>query len=584
MQLRYIKLHWIRSFREEQGMDLTRMPCGIYYVTGENQVEQELQANGVGKSSLFESLFWLLFGKTPRSVRAGAVKSWGIKGAGWVEVGLGLGGKEYVIRREQGPNSLSVIEGNGELTAIDQTTLDALINITPEAFLASILFAQFTPSFIDLPPAERMGLYGAVMDLEQWEDRSDAANRSTASLREQIQESEVREAELRGQLESLDVRDLEAQSKLWAAEHAKQLDVAKADAQKLSAEIERLRKKLKSVPPVPQKEIATLQSKLVAVINTRATIQASLQTETAACVKLTRAGRSGRCPTCGAKWTDNTEHTKGHEKTIKRLRAELTTAETAIKAVTEEQTALETATSESRHVQADLVRAEAALPPLQRQMTALQAELNPHVESIRQVRQKQTKVTNAIKTVTADLEETRRLSEATAFWVKGFKDVRLFLIEESLEQLNVEVNECLYQLGLQDWGITFTVEQETKSGTVKRGFQCSVRSPQSGKEVVPWEAWSGGEAQRLRLAVNVGMSNLICQRRGIRPNVEFWDEPSKSLSATGIESLLEMLRDRAQQQNKIILLADHHTLNFGDFSGTLFITKNSTGSHLRLAV
>ena len=80
----------------------------------------------------------------------------------------------------------------------------------------------------------------------------------------------------------------------------------------------------------------------------------------------------------------------------------------------------------------------------------------------------------------------------------------------------------------------------------------------------------------------MGLSNLICSRLELQPTVEFYDEPTQWLSESGIQDLLGVLLERAKKYRKVILLADHRGLSFGQFSGTIMVTKDRGGSRLHV--
>ena len=76
MKIKRLVIQGFRSFSAAQELVVETLPAGLYLVTGKNIVEPSLEGNGVGKSSLFEALFWVLFDRTSRGLRAGNVKSW----------------------------------------------------------------------------------------------------------------------------------------------------------------------------------------------------------------------------------------------------------------------------------------------------------------------------------------------------------------------------------------------------------------------------------------------------------------------------------------------------------------------------
>src|SRR5262249_53537660 len=149
----------------------------------------------------------------------------------------------------------------------------------------------------------------------------------------------------------------------------------------------------------------------------------------------------------------------------------------------------------------------------------------------------------------------------------------LFIIEETLRSLELEVNNSLASLGLVDWQVEFDIERENKSGTITKGFSVFIRCP-SHPEPVRWESWSGGETQRLQLAGDFGLANLIMMQAGLTNAIEFYDEPSDHLSDEGLADLSETLHQRATTDNKCIFLVDHRMPDFGDFAGVYTVTKD----------
>jgi DNA repair exonuclease SbcCD ATPase subunit len=135
-------------------------------------------------------------------------------------------------------------------------------------------------------------------------------------------------------------------------------------------------------------------------------------------------------------------------------------------------------------------------------------------------------------------------------------------------------------LGLIEWELGFQVDRETAKGTLQRGFNVAVLSPHNTK-AVPWEAWSGGEGQRLRLAANMGLADLIRSRTGTTLNLEVWDEPTQGLSPRGVADLLESLAQRARNEGRQIWIVDHRSYDFGGFAGTATIVKSQSGSRIR---
>jgi DNA repair exonuclease SbcCD ATPase subunit len=77
---------------------------GLYFVTGRNEVNPELEANACGKSTLFcDAVSWCLYGKTPRGVKAGDVINWDASSAKG-EFAFESKGVNCRVQRGQHPN------------------------------------------------------------------------------------------------------------------------------------------------------------------------------------------------------------------------------------------------------------------------------------------------------------------------------------------------------------------------------------------------------------------------------------------------------------------------------------------------
>jgi DNA repair exonuclease SbcCD ATPase subunit len=214
----------------------------------------------------------------------------------------------------------------------------------------------------------------------------------------------------------------------------------------------------------------------------------------------------------------------------------------------------------------DLMQARAKL-------AALKAAENPFTAFAEQKVVRMAEYKEDLRSKVGLLADIESLLSQTEYWVKAFKDVRLFLVAEALQQLEIETNSALVELGLHGWAIKYSPDAETKSGTVKRGFTVLIESPTNSRPV-PWAAWSGGERQRLRVAAQMGLSNLITSYTGADSFIEVWDEPSNGMSEQGIADLLSALASRAQSNRRQVWVVDHRSLASGLFDASVLAVKS----------
>jgi len=119
---------------------------GLNIITGTN-LDKEDSKNGVGKSSIIESLFFVLFGKTLRDLKkeqiVNNINKKNCKVVVWFDVIDSNKKDEYVLTRTMYPTKIQLIKNDENITesSIPKTTarLCKIISSTPEVFENSIV-------------------------------------------------------------------------------------------------------------------------------------------------------------------------------------------------------------------------------------------------------------------------------------------------------------------------------------------------------------------------------------------------------------------------------------------------------------
>ena len=189
----------------------------------------------------------------------------------------------------------------------------------------------------------------------------------------------------------------------------------------------------------------------------------------------------------------------------------------------------------------------------------IQKSANPYTESCSSLATAHLRVEEQIVNIDSQLTDLQEMGSIYKYWTSAFKEIRLNLIDETLQELEIAANRHIQALGLAEWQIEFKTERENKSGTISHSFTTLIY-PNGQTNPVPFESYSGGESQRLQLAVTTALSEILLIRAGISPNIEIMDEPTRALSREGITDLLECLRERATELNRAIFFIDHNSL------------------------
>lgn len=561
LQLKALTLQGFRSFKTGTCLILENLPAGLYHVTGNN---------GAGKSTLFSGLYWGTYGAHPDGLKGPALKNWDGEQC-WVHVTY----DDLSITRTQSPNSLKANDAD-----IAQDELNKLLPVDADTFLRSVYFPQEHDAFIDLRPDQRLALYSSVMSLDLWETASDNASAASSDLEDAIARQREQVAALEAEIATLVKQDFTDAIKKWDANQRTYIGRLQAKVNLFRHQVAKCQVQVDKTAEAHQEyldllaEFRKLEHEVASHNNETSRVRDRIE----------QLKETNTCPTCGQPWDDI--HDKQAQLAdllgkVDDLHKKVIALRDQRDSLRRRSQALSASYNNAQKAREELATAQGDFRAEQRALDRAQGETNPYTELEDRRKKDLAQARQQLVKVKQGLDQDIAFAQGVKFWSKGFKDVRLSLIEESLQQLNLEVNECVEDLGLSGWTLTFDVERETKRGTIKRGFQCMVHNPNTDKDL-PWEAWSGGERQRLRLACSMGVSNLICAHRGISPNFELWDEPTTSLTTEGIGALLDCLAARAQQQNKRIFLADHHVFDYGGFAGLIEVLKTDGQSHIKI--
>lgn len=602
----------LTNFRAYRGTHEFEFPvdCGLYFFTGKNN--SALGANAAGKSTLLDAIVWVLYGRTTRGLKANEIITWGCPKGCAVTLVLTVGAKRLQIQRTQKPNGLFLSD-----KPVDQKELEKSIRLNYEAFMYSVINSQFGTSFLSISPAEKLTLFSDIMNLDFWLKKSDEASNLAKKHEGTIESLQTLIDRNEGQLTTVaaDIKTLQVDEATFEDERADKIAEIKQQSLSTYKEVGKLNTaidKLKAEKPSLVAELKKLNveaSKLegkrddclleMSKISINRTIIINRVKELKEDVTALKS-LGVKCPTCyqaihkgtlevdiwnlevGIK--EDESKIKGVEKLLQDLTEDMIRAKNSLSGKTaladeirEEISELDT---ELTLKMANVKNVDSKFDELGLRLHEAEGAKNPHSTMLAAKRAS----LKELKAVIAESGEAKGQAEAqyetASFWIKGFKRIRLFIIEQAFRTLEIEVNNCLAQLGMPEWQISFDVERENKSGGVTKGFVVFVKSP-ANNEPVRWENWSGGETQRLQLAGDLGLANLIMQQAGLTNTIEFYDEPSTHLSPEGMMDLANMLHDRAISEQKRIWIVDHGSItNFGDFRGIITARKDGNGSSI----
>lgn len=582
------------------------MGSGLHFVRGRNDVNKRLGANGVGKSTLFAAACWALYGRTPDGLRNTDIEPWTAdKKNSFVSVTFSLDGNEHKITRKTHPSILT-FDGKD----VSQEFIDKRLCMNFTTFTNSVLAGQDRQLFLDRTPSDKLTLFSEVLDLDRWKERSKHASETVARLSNEIDVLEklvsTHETELVALTSS--IVGLKRRSENFDAEITEKVTQCRKELKKEQRRVDELKPRCEQAQLDLEQsmEYKSIQEQLEAArsdlrvvernkVEFELKISHAIRERNDKTLALQELRAAKTCPTCKQKI--HRGDTLNRRKEIKRQVAQLSKIISAsvpprtLEAIDEFQAKIDKLTKEFMRRQKvvdaaqsvvstiapDLAQAKQRVYALTEDIKEIETRENPYFDQYNKARRERKHKQDLYGAQMKDLILKRRQHTRTKFWIKGFKDIRLMIVHETLQELELATNAILEEFGLIGWEIRYDVEKETKAGTIKRGMNVSILSPYNNKPV-KWESWSGGEKQRLRLLGTFALSDVLLNRAGIEPSFEIFDEQSKFLSPEGVSDLVDVLADRAARSNKSIFLIDHTTIESSRFASTTTIIRAKNGT------
>lgn len=618
MKFLKLQVQGFKCFDKPVTLNFTDMAdAGLFLMTGVNNVDVELQANGAGKSSLLiDAPLWILYRRTGGGLQASGVNCWYGNVPTEGELTFSHAGETYTVRRTWRPNKLTLQHHPLPAKEVTQEELEEVIGISRNMMLYTVLLGQFGQMFLDLGATEALAVFTEILELGVWSNLSDRAKREAGALEDRVDALNRKIISTDAAKEQLEqsIQTHTLVSKEWEEKHKAELKVLAKRRRTAAAALKEAQQALDD----QQDDSAALRTKVCAleeeIRNLRDFIDANMRKAQGyeAEQKHLRSDLFSiredmehiqklgpTCDECGqeiakeykaAAYAKEKEKEKEVEEEFQALRVHLATLTDEKSLLVQEKDEM----TDGLDVLKDKIEARVrARQSLETQVRLADHDLQTRIAGLATKRKEENPYATLIEKNMAELQtmegRTTDLAVSLAaleaehfsvkWWVSGYKEVRLYVVHQSLLQLEIEINNALGSLGMKDWAVRLDVARENKSGGVSKGFNTFVQSPHND-ELVPWGSWSGGERQRLRIAGTIGISNLLKNMLGIDSEIEVWDEPTAHLSGKGIEDLLELMQQRAVECNKQVWLIDHRSLSSGYFNGVAVVQKDKEGSSL----
>jgi DNA repair exonuclease SbcCD ATPase subunit len=596
-----LDIEGFRTFIGREVLDFHAIGPGLHFMEGRNLAKPSLESNGAGKSSIWGALVWCLYGKTVGGLNRNDVKPWECYGKipTYVELHIFCDHKKHRILR-----TLSKLTLDGKI--VPQERIDALIGMSFAVFTHTILLGQGQHLFFDLFPSKKLELFTPILKLDRWDNYSKTAGDEAKGIASDITAANAKLDALDEEKRrlNLDRGRLDDQSEDWEQERRERNKKSNTDLTKLEKELKHAEdrhaeaslkvdgagaeiKGLITEITRGEKLLAASEKQL---LKFNSDMERKRERANELDDELGKLGKGDKCPTCGqsTKGTALAKHRADLERRISALddESQAKPPKKLVEDIAKLTKTLKIAEDARARFEAVIDRWQAGVDFTAPQIAGLKAQINaakeakrereeesnPYLEQRRSLDKRARQIAKEIGRLQDQLISLESRKTQTAFWVKGFKEVKLYEIEECLHELEIATNSMLDEFGLIDWAVRYDIERETKSNTTQRGLNVMILSPENDK-AVKWEAWSGGEGQRLRICGALALGEVLLHYAGIEPSLEILDEPTQAVSRRGIDDLCEFLAERAQRLDRQIFLTDQHVIQSPAFSSTITVTR-----------
>jgi len=165
------------------------------------------------------------------------------------------------------------------------------------------------------------------------------------------------------------------------------------------------------------------------------------------------------------------------------------------------------------------------------------------------------------------------------YWVDSFGNsgIKSYLLDSVTPFLNERVNFYIQKLTSGSIEVQFNTQQRLANGELRERFNLSVLNVKGGEQ---YKSNSGGEQKRVDIAVNMALQDLVASRSNKKLNIAFYDEVFDALDDKGIESVVELLQEQAQEKSSIFVTSHNDTLK-SFFENSITVIKSNGFSFIQ---
>ena len=522
-------------------------------------------SNGIGKSTLIESISWVLYGMNLKGTKADQISTWK-----WVRnddfrgtrvvIRIKVDSKVYVIARmhkfkgltfeKSVKNGILIYSEEGINNSIDKATsqnfINRLLKVDSKTFLNSVLFGQRLQKFIEASNEDKRKIFESLFDLTFIDEARENAKTQLSDLNNELSEL----AQKHSLLESSRLQQISEYSNYkkildnFDEELTKERNLFE---QKLAFNIEGYNRLINNtvLPPEPEIQLKSFYDK-----------RSPLESEVAKKQYLigdlaNQISLGGVCSTCGGKYDIDLESLNSKMKVLEeesnKLNEQIQFFNSEISKAQAHNEKIKEDKRKYDNYSQSLVIYENKVKASQEALNNLSDRKRPDID-LSAIQSKIEGLEIDIQTYRDAIAEKTKHKEYLDYWYStgfGPNGIKTYISESMMSMLNNYVNKYSQKFGYKVIA-SYDLSKSRKSldiSVYKNGNQ------------IDYNELSGGQKSRVDVSLAFAIHDMLSSSVS-KFNVLFLDEFFEGMDEEGMYEVFELLREKSI--NTIIFLITHN--------------------------
>lgn len=616
MKLIKVKAHNFRSYKDLE-LDFTRTQ-GLILVRGNLPQSSESSSNGSGKSSMYNSILWSLYGKMPNGDSGDSViNSQAGKGTS-VILEFKQNGHLYRVERyrkhKEYKNKVLLFEDNKDITSPSNKDTDKhiveIIKMSEDTMLNSIVFGSNNMvSFVNATDKQRKEMLEELTGIQVYQKALDLVKDDAKNASES---SQVLDKDLQGvisRVESNNALTSQYKASMASYEQTKsgyetKLKNATVDNIDTKALNEQLKSNQKVINDLQVKKQSIKlkdfdNTKLNQVTSTMSSVKYNFNQDKkkmqdlAGQIKSIQSSPKSYCQLCGSLLDKDHKQKEINSLTQqgKDIRREYNTLlqqapqlkETydtllaqqqqvseynagIIDKQNELQEQINTFIQSNNEIQNKLNNYQSELDNinwLKKQLNNLQVPAKPNIVASDELNKQKKDIEQQQAELEAKQAQLNKLTD-----VFGLKGVKSHVLGSVLPFVNKRVEHYLDILTEGKFNAFISSKSTTKSGSVNEKMSIDIISQDTGSE---YSELSSGEQRRVDLAISLSLQDYLLSKM---PDINLlvMDEILDNLDGAGIQAVMQILQEKAKTVDTILVISHNEGLK-DNFEKSILVEK-----------